>query len=205
MTATLFDELPVEIQAPGRMSVDAIVKPVAPAAVRTTLLNIDVGGRSRPKGSMRHIGNGRMIEQLKHSPAWRRAVAVEAHEEVAGCTDRLCAKPKKGVICPKLHAGYPSLFGAEVEIELRFAPLKSVPLVLRLLTILATSRALGDIDKHCRNILDALVDARVLVDDSQVIRLVASKRYCQDGETPGALITVTRVGDIQGGRPVAAC
>ena len=48
-----------------------------------------------------------------------------------------------------------------------------------------------DLDKLCRACLDALTDASIWGDDSQVAELVASKRYVQlPGDSPGVFITV---------------
>ncbi len=55
-----------------------------------------------------------------------------------------------------------------------------------------------DLDKLCRGILDALKDAGVYKDDSQVIRLCAYKHYVSDQggvvlRSPGAVISLGRV------------
>jgi Holliday junction resolvase RusA-like endonuclease len=49
-----------------------------------------------------------------------------------------------------------------------------------------------DIDKLCRAVLDALTSV-AWVDDRQVARLVASKRWPDEGEAPGASIRVRRL------------
>jgi Holliday junction resolvase RusA-like endonuclease len=49
-----------------------------------------------------------------------------------------------------------------------------------------------DIDKLCRAVLDALTSV-AWVDDRQVARLVASKRWPDEGEAPGASIRVHRL------------
>ncbi len=46
-----------------------------------------------------------------------------------------------------------------------------------------------DLDKLARAVLDAITGT-VLVDDSQVVDLSASKRLAEVGESPGALISV---------------
>ena len=42
------------------------------------ILSFRVEGEPAPKGSKRHVGNGRMIESSKKLPAWMRAVTQEA-------------------------------------------------------------------------------------------------------------------------------
>jgi crossover junction endodeoxyribonuclease RusA len=56
-----------------------------------------------------------------------------------------------------------------------------------------TSQGAGDLDKLCRSTLDGLsasAGGTLLRDDSQVVSLNASKRYCVGEERPGALISV---------------
>lgn len=48
-----------------------------------------------------------------------------------------------------------------------------------------------DLDKLCRAVLDALTDAGVWRDDSQVASLCAHKVYATAGERPGCVIEVT--------------
>lgn len=47
-----------------------------------------------------------------------------------------------------------------------------------------------DIDKLCRSTLDALGDARVFTQDSQIVDLVVAKRFADDQVRPGAWIAV---------------
>lgn len=49
-----------------------------------TSLAFTVHGTPRPKGSLRHVGNGRMIEQVKGSKEWRQTVAHAAREAHTG-------------------------------------------------------------------------------------------------------------------------
>lgn len=152
------------------------------ALIIEPLLSIHVVGTPRPKGSLRHVGNGRMVEQLKHSPDWRRAVVDTANRAIAcDCTDPTCHS---------LKPGYPNEGPVEVQVELLFNKPKSAP---KTRPILPTSRATGDADKHARNIFDALQDAGVIKDDSQVVDHHVSKRYCRDGQVPGARIVVRPV------------
>ena len=47
----------------------------------------------------------------------------------------------------------------------------------------------NDIDKCCRSLLDGLSGA-AYADDSLVVGLNSTQRYCKPGERPGALVTV---------------
>ena len=53
-------------------------------------------------------------------------------------------------------------------------------------------------DKLCRSTLDGIsagAGGALLRDDSQVVSLHASKRYCSIGERPGALLTVVELAE----------
>lgn len=141
------------------------------------LPNVFVPGIPRPKGSMRHVGKGHMTEQVGGSGDWRAAVAYAA----------------RGALLDMERLGNPPgvfLGPVSVHIRLQFALPKS-----KRHPAYPTSRATGDVDKHARNILDALVDAAVIKDDSQVVVLRAHKVYCHAQEIPGAHIYATEVTD----------
>jgi len=129
-------------------------------------IEINVGGTPVPKGSMRHIGNGRMVDQTKVKP-WMNLIRKAAIEIARGETISL---------------------PCSVEVEFRFARPKAAK--NRLYPHL---RSVGDIDKLSRAVLDALqgtkTEAGLLTDDSLVVDLVARKRYLEYGE-PGATILV---------------
>jgi Holliday junction resolvase RusA-like endonuclease len=132
------------------------------------MLTIHAYGTPKPKGSLRPVGKGRMIEQVAGSREWRATVVIAAAQE----RDRV---------------DWETLERVPVTVSIRF----TVP---RPKTVRAThpvTRSSGDIDKLCRNVLDALSDAWVIRDDSQVVDLQATKEY---GDRPGATIVVTPVG-----------
>lgn len=52
----------------------------------------------------------------------------------------------------------------------------------------------GDIEKHVRTVHDALMDAGVILDDSQVWRVVAEKRWADEVNKPGVVIEVRTLG-----------
>jgi Holliday junction resolvase RusA-like endonuclease len=53
-----------------------------------------------------------------------------------------------------------------------------------------------DIDKLCRAVMDALTSV-VWIDDRQVARLVASKRWPDEGEAPGASIRIRELAETR--------
>lgn len=154
------------------------------AAVQPTplLADVHVPGIPRTKGSLRHIGHGRMVEQHGHSTDWRRAVAATVHEQIR-CR---CTTPG----CRNVLAGYPVEGPVAVTIALLFPRPKSAP---KTRPVLPSTRSTGDGDKHARNIFDALQDSGLIKDDAQVVDHAVSKRYCTAGQVPGARIVVTRV------------
>lgn len=139
-------------------------------------LRIVVHGQPKPKGSLRHVGKGRMVEQVTGSRPWREAVKYAALDAYAG---------PAAIVGP-----------VAVDIIVTVAKPKSAPKNRRTWPI---TRSSGDSDKHARNVLDALVDAAVIADDSQVIVLVVQKTYPGEAlsalESPGALIVVRTLTD----------
>jgi Holliday junction resolvase RusA-like endonuclease len=130
-------------------------------------IRITVDGTPKPKGSLKHVGRGRLVEQVKGSGTWRDRIAGAALQQ---------------------HRGAPLVGAVVVEFEVRIALPKSAP---KRRVIQPVTRSSGDIDKHARNVLDALKDGGVIGDDSQVVELRRSrKRYCLPGEAPGAVIEV---------------
>lgn len=59
-----------------------------------------------------------------------------------------------------------------------------------------THRNSGDVEKHVRTVHDALMDAGVLADDSQVWRVTAAKRWADEKNEPGAVIEVRALTEI---------
>ncbi len=85
------------------------------------------------------------------------------------------------------HGGRPP-FEGPVELELTFM-LPRLPSYRRTGTVLATKKP--DLDKLLRAVGDALTDARVLGDDSQITTLSnVRKRVCEPGALPGVEILV---------------
>lgn len=147
-------------------------------------LRFTVLGKPRPKGSLKPVrGRGsrhiRLIEDNESSSEWRGWVvssamrATSAHPGPAG-------------------EGWCALVGP-VVVDVVFSFEKPVGAPKRRETWPVT-RSNGDADKLLRNVLDALVDAGVMGDDSQVVDVFGRKRYCGQYpsalETPGAEIVV---------------
>lgn len=131
-----------------------MTEPKTPARV----LVIHVAGQPIPKGSMRHIGNGRMIDQTKTKP-WMNSVrsAALSAARVAGI---------EGMIDVPVSVYIEFYFPRPAAAKNRLYPHK---------------RSVGDIDKLSRAVLDALQPTRtergVLTDDAIVVALNAQKFY----------------------------
>lgn len=122
-----------------------------------------VEGKPLPKGSLRHVGGGRMIEQTKVK-GWMSDIRAHVSENYS-----------QG-----------PLFDVPVQAEIEFTFPRPLAAKNRLYPHL---RSVGDIDKLVRAVLDAL-QPTILYDDSLVVRLTATKDYESDGKPPGARITI---------------
>ncbi|MFC8732155.1 hypothetical protein ACFT5B_06835 [Luteimicrobium sp. NPDC057192] len=134
-------------------------------------LTFTVRGIPAPKGSLRHVGHGRMIEQITATKPWMDKVRDAA----------LDSAQLAGWVAP-----------AAVSVDVLIV----VPRPKTVRRSYPITRSSGDLDKHCRAVLDALSEDRrhgragVLPDDSTVIDLSASKRYPSVGLSVGAVITI---------------
>lgn len=126
--------------------------------------NLWVPGKPLPKGSLRHIGNGRMIEQTKVKD-WMKEIRSHILE---------------------IYPNPVPLFQSPVRAEITFWFPRPLAAKNRLYPHM---RSVGDIDKLVRAVLDALQPV-VLADDSLVVSLMANKFYEADGKPQGAWITI---------------
>jgi crossover junction endodeoxyribonuclease RusA len=133
-----------------------------------------VEGVSRPQGSKRSLGSGRMIEASPHIKSWRHDVRYGAQQHRPASWETTAPMSVSIAFCflrPKSH------YNSKGNLTLK-SPAR------------ATSKSIGDIDKLVRGILDALTTV-LFDDDSQVVEVNAYKRYCSATERPGAIITCT--------------
>lgn len=135
-----------------------------------------VAGHPRPKGSLtpqivrdgagRATGRVRMVESSADSSRWRRVMAL-------GFRAAGLVHPLTGSVHVVAHFYIPPLpaLGANIRTH-------------------PTSPNVGDIDKLVRNLLDALTDAKVYVDDRQVVSVTASKEWASTADTAGVAVTL---------------
>jgi crossover junction endodeoxyribonuclease RusA len=147
-------------------------------------IEVFIPGKPAPQGSKRHVGRGILVESSKELAPWRQQVAVFAHNAMGG------------------H----QLITGAVAVCLEFVLPRPVSTPKRR-TPPAVKRP--DLDKLERAILDAITDV-IIVDDSQVVDLHATKRLAELGESPGVSIRVDAVwppgpgDDVGGPKPAGA-
>ena len=132
------------------------------------------GIESAPQGSKKHVGRGIMIETCKRLKSWRKEVSLRAKLIV----DEIIEEP------------------VEVEVVFWFKrPLKHyLPngMVRQSAPVYITNKNKGDLDKHCRALLDSLTKS-AFADDSQVVSLHAVKKYCETESQTGATIKIRTI------------
>lgn len=134
------------------------------------ILSFFAPGTPAPQGSKRHVGRGRMIESSKALPAWRDTVAWSARHAMGS---------------------RPTILGpVGVTVEFWFPMPKSARRADREKGKVLRPRK-PDVDKLSRAVLDALTDAGVIADDSQVVVLTATKWDVT--AYPGAHVVVSDV------------
>ena len=130
------------------------------SGVETMRFSFEVPGKPVPQGSMRSFGHGRMVHSNHQELLpWRAHVAAIADQHVPPMWDTTGPMRVEATFWlprPKNHHGSKGLKPS--------APWWP------------TGRV-GDVDKYARALLDALTDAGVWVDDSQVVLLTAEKSY----------------------------
>jgi Holliday junction resolvase RusA-like endonuclease len=132
-----------------------------------------VPGAPKTKGSLDHIGGGRVRENVIGSKTWRALVARQVAFE----------RMQRGFFVPtSAPVGVRVLFRLPAPVGLAdLAPgalIDHAPIEERV----------GDTDKLYRNVLDALQDAGAYRNDNQVCKLSGGKVYATDGEPQGAFI-----------------
>lgn len=138
-------------------------------------LTFFVHGTPAPQGSKRHVGNGVMVESSKKVKPWREAVKYAALEAgVEQFTGPVSVRVTFWMARPKSH--YRT--GKKAHLLRHDAP--------------EWAAGRPDLDKLLRSTFDALGEAGVWRDDSQVVLVSACKRYIRAGDA-GADVMVAEV------------
>lgn len=142
-----------------------------------TVLALWVPGRPRTKGSLKHVGRGRIVEDHRHSKPWREAIQRACVAEVR----RRCGDWWQPVARPVL-----------VDAVFHFERLGALAQTMPYPCVNAGIYACGDEDKLRRNVLDALEGAGVLADDCWVVGSVTTgpRKVWASEYGPGVQITV---------------
>lgn len=129
-----------------------------------------VAGHPAAQGSKRHVGGGHMVEMSKRLKPWRAAIA-EAIITAGWHHDPILSGPVRvqlDFVMPRPASHYGT--GRNADRLKDTAPDWC-------------DRAVGDLDKLCRAVLDAVTTAGAWRDDAQVVSLSATKRYGRAGVT----------------------
>lgn len=122
-----------------------------------------IAGLAAPQGSKRHVGNGVMVESNAASlRPFRQAVAREAALALGPEWE-----PTRAGVNVELTFAFPRPAG-------HFGTGRNAGELRRSAPVHKTTKP--DLDKLIRSVLDALTGV-VFVDDAQVVRLVAAKRF----------------------------
>lgn len=140
-----------------------------------TRVTFTVLGTPIAQGSKRHVGRGIMVESSKHLKPWRALVSGEAREAMGEM------RPLAGPLT--------------LNVTFRFArPRKHFYTGKRSEVLRADAptfhTTMPDVEKLVRSINDAMADAGVMLNDSQVSVVHARKVYVRPGEIPGAYVVI---------------
>ena len=137
---------------------------------------ITVNGIPAPQGSKTRGRYGGVYESSKKVGPWRNAVRTETQSVIqVPLEEPVRVEVDFFLPRPKNHFGT----GRNAGILKSTAP--SFP------------AGVPDIDKLCRSTLDGLKEGGAYRDDSQVVSLVAAKKYVTEERAPGAHISITLV------------
>ena len=140
-----------------------------------SIVTIAVEGVPVPQGSMKYIGNGRMISDNPKLAAWREKIRCAPVPDLSSkhwpTTRPVAVELTFRMPRPKGHYGTGRNAGT---IKARYAD--AVPAVR------------PDLDKLCRAVLDAITGG-LIKDDGQVVKLSTVKRYATTTE-PGMEVTI---------------
>lgn len=135
----------------------------------------DVQGRAVPQGSKRaFVQNGRaiMTEQTgSRHKSWRDLVTL-----IAQNTDTRPPTPIEGPVAVSLLFRF-------ARPKAHYYQRQSGPVLRQDAPLFVYSRAIGDIDKLQRSVFDSLVNAGWIRDDSQIVRIEATKTWTHDADS----------------------
>ena len=170
LEAGMYDISPID-------DTEFIAEQEKPGSEQEDVIQFHVSGDPKPQGSTRSFYVKKIDKVVtthgnKDTKRWQLRIAMEAQ----------CSNEKRS---QSFYSG-DTRFGYEVTTTFILPRPKSLPKKRQL----NTKRP--DLDKLIRTVLDGL--AKVIIpDDSQVVTIVAAKRYARDDETPGVWVRVVRL------------
>jgi crossover junction endodeoxyribonuclease RusA len=131
-----------------------------------------VPGHAAPQGSKRHVGHGVIVESSTRLKPWRSDVQSRLMDADGQPLVKFDSSP--------------------VKLSLEFVLKRPVSTPKR-----ATPQAAKkpDLDKLIRAVADAITDAGIWRDDSQIVMLQANKRLAELAETPGCWIHILGISE----------
>ena len=136
-----------------------------------------VPGVPAPQGSKTHKGRGVMVESSSRTKPWRSDVKFAAEEA-------LHTLPWRAIMPMQVEATF--VFKRPNSHHVAGDPARELKANAPKYSV----KRIGDLDKLCRAICDALTGV-AYDDDSQVVSLIAHRRYANPDERPCAILTVT--------------
>lgn len=156
--------------------------------MRRLVLSFTVTGAPKTKGSLKPVGGHRLVEQVKGSTAWGSRVEDAAKTAMLAEHHRIYG----GFPAGGRPLGFP--LDEPVVVEL----IVTVPALKTATHRWPFTKSSGDLDKHQRNVGDALTRAQALKDDSRIVRWEAEKTYPGQHpdalDEPGARVRIWRIG-----------
>lgn len=134
------------------------------------MIRLEVIGIPAPQGSKTRMPNGAMLDGTSSTGRaklieWRRAVADAGRSWLTGFPQA----PLDGPIAVALHFSFPQVKSNPYRFWHATKP---------------------DLDKLIRATCDAIKSAGLIIDDSQICRIVATKAYCDHDQPPGCEVQI---------------
>lgn len=151
-------------------------------ALVTVLAEVFVTGHPKTKGSL-EVVTTKHVREKPGSSRWRALVADRLRADMLG-RDIWAEVSAEGLAGP-----YAGRVGVLIVSYLQ-PPARRVPMTAQEVREWLCGQYSSDVDKLARNVLDAAVDAGVIVDDGQVVDLYSHKRLAREGMMPGQRIQI---------------
>jgi hypothetical protein len=156
-----------------------------------------VDGKPRPKGSMKCLGgrSHNMVEQVEGSKPWKLHMIRTIRHTFGIEPVRQGAR-----VVGFLRGGSPwEPWAGAVDVQARFTFMPELSRDARKAGEVLPSHDtpwpiaddIGDTDKLCRNLGDALEQAGLIANDRNIVRWNAMKRWCEGTEAPGVWVQVS--------------